>query len=273
MKAAGILVDVTRCVGCEKCVAACVKKNGFDPRKADADRYSAREGLSGNRLLTILKVADRRYARKGCMHCNDPSCVAACLVGALTRTESGAVVYDAGKCIGCRYCMLACPFHVPRYEWDKTLPYVRKCDMCLDRAGAGEKPACVEACDKNALVFGPRDELLRMAHEKINAGGATYIDRVWGESEFGGTSVMYISDVDLSALGWPAPATASAPELALPIVQATPFVGGGVALGLIGLNWVIRRRMKLAEAKTAKTASTAETVSSPDAASDEKGER
>ena len=129
----GILVDVTKCIGCEKCVAACTERNGLNPWQADRDRAVTSDGLSEHRLCTVLKVGDGRFARKSCMHCLEPSCVAACLVGALTKTPEGPVVYDRSKCIGCRYCMLACPFHVPRYEWDETIPYMIKCDMCADR--------------------------------------------------------------------------------------------------------------------------------------------
>jgi formate dehydrogenase iron-sulfur subunit len=179
------------------------------------------------------------------MHCNEPSCVSACLVGALRKDPvTGAVTYDASKCIGCRYCMLACPFHVPRYEWQATLPYVRKCDLCVDRTSLGEKPACVEGCTHDALVFGPREDMLRLAEQRIAVPGARYAGRIWGKDEFGGTSVMYISDTDLSALDWPAPKTPSASSAALPVVEATPIVGATVMSGLLGLNWIIRRRME-----------------------------
>lgn len=245
MSAVGILVDVTRCTGCERCVDACVTLHKGDRLQAETDRYTARDGLSARRLVSILPVGENRFARKSCMHCNEPSCVSACLVGALQKDpDTGAVTYDASKCIGCRYCMLACPFHVPRYEWQATLPYVRKCDLCVDRTSVGEKPACVEGCTHDALVFGTRDELVRIAEAKISEPGGRYAQRIWGHNEFGGTSVMYISDTDLSALDWPAPKTPSASSTALPVVEATPLVGATVMSGLLGLNWIIRRRME-----------------------------
>ena len=116
----GILIDVTKCTACEKCVAACITNKGLDPWQADRDRAVTADGLSAHRLSTVLKVSDGRFARKSCMHCLEPSCVSACLVGGLTKTPEGPVVYDRDKCIGCRYCILACPFQVTRYEWDRS---------------------------------------------------------------------------------------------------------------------------------------------------------
>jgi len=186
----GILIDVTRCTACEKCVAACVKRNGKDRKAADRDRAVTKDGLSSHRLSTVLEVGEGRFARKSCMHCLEPSCVSACLVGGLTRTADGAVLYDRDRCIGCRYCMLACPFHIPRYEWDKTIPYVAKCDMCFDRISRNELPACIDACPEGALKFGDRSALLDEAHELIKRYPDRYLDHVWGETELGGTSVL-----------------------------------------------------------------------------------
>jgi formate dehydrogenase iron-sulfur subunit len=242
----GILVDVTKCIGCEKCVAACTRRNGFDPWLADRDLALTSDGLSEHRVCTVLKVGDGRFARKGCMHCLEPSCAAACPVGALTKTPEGPVLYDRGKCIGCRYCMLACPFHVPRYEWDKTLPYMVKCDMCSDRLLRHQPPACVAACPQKALTFGNRESLLRQARASIRNHPERYEHHIWGEREFGGTSVVYISDVSLAALGWPAGKAAPIPSLTVPLLHKTPFIGVGVAASLLGLNWIVQRRNELA---------------------------
>jgi formate dehydrogenase iron-sulfur subunit len=243
----GILIDVTKCTGCEKCVAGCTKRNGFDPWQADHDRAVTADGLSEHRVSTIVKAGDGRFARKSCMHCIDPACASACPVGALTKTAAGPVVYDRDKCIGCRYCMLSCPFHVPRYEWEKTTPYVVKCDMCADRISRNQPPACVEACPAGALKFGDRDRLLAEARASIRDHAESYRTHIWGENEFGGTSVMYISDVDMAALGWPAHREAAIPSLTEPLVHKTPFIGMGVAMSLVGLNWIIKRRNQLME--------------------------
>jgi formate dehydrogenase iron-sulfur subunit len=241
-----ILVDVTACTGCERCVDACIQENGSDPVRADVDRALTRDGLSADRLLSVRQVGNGRFVRVSCMHCLEPSCVSACLVGGITKTPEGPVVYDPDKCIGCRYCMLACPFHIPRYEWDSTVPFMRKCAMCFQRQEEGRVPACVEACPEDALRFGDRDELLARAHRTIADNPDRYLPRVWGEHEFGGTSVLYLSDVDLAAAGWPGPETVAIPSLTEPLISKTPFIGFGVMATLLGINWVIRRRMELA---------------------------
>ena len=242
----GILVDVTKCTGCERCVAACTQRNKLNVWQADEDRATTADGLSEHRLSTVLKVGDGRFARKSCMHCLHPSCVSACMVGGLTKSPAGPVLYDRSKCIGCRYCMLACPFHVPRYQWDKTSPYVAKCDMCSDRLARNQLPACVEACPQKALKLGDRDQLLAEARALIRRDPSPYVNHIWGEKEFGGTSVMYISDVDLAALGWPEQAPVAIPSLTEPLVHKTPFIGMSVAAGLLGLNWIVKRRNELA---------------------------
>jgi formate dehydrogenase iron-sulfur subunit len=241
-----ILVDVTKCTGCERCVDACVDEHGLDPVKAQADRAVTKDGLSENRLLSVPKVEEGRFVRLSCMHCLEPSCVSACLVGGITKSPDGPVVYDPDKCIGCRYCMLACPFHIPRYEWSRPVPYMQKCDMCAERQGEGLAPACVDACPHEALRFGDRNVLLREAHAVIAQEPARYFDRVWGEHEFGGTSVLYVSDVDLGTMGWPVPETESIPSLTEPLIAKTPVIGFSVMGSLLGIDWVIRRRMRLA---------------------------
>jgi len=240
-----ILVDVTRCTGCERCVEACIEANGTDPVLAQRDRARTRDGLSENRLLSVPEVDGDRFVRTSCMHCLEPSCVAACLVGGLTKTPDGPVLYDPEKCIGCRYCMLACPFSIPRYEWVETTPFVRKCTMCADRLEEGQLPACVEACPHEVLLSGEREVLLREAHRRLTSGEADYLPRIWGEHEYGGTCVLYLSDVDLDALGWPERGAESIPSLTEPLISKTPFIGLGVMGSLLGVNWIIRRRMEL----------------------------
>lgn len=241
-----ILVDVTECSGCERCVAACTEANGLDALRSEVDRATTRDGLSANRLSTIVQLDQGSFARKSCMHCIEPSCVSACLVGALSKTGDGPVVYDADKCIGCRYCMLACPFHIPRYEWEEKEPFVMKCDMCFDTLQSGGKPSCVEACPNQVLTFGSRDSLIRIARERIKSQPGKYMDHIWGEKEYGGTSVLYIANEDLSKLDWPDLPSVPIPHLTEPLIATTPFVGLSVASGLLGINWIIRRRMKLA---------------------------
>ena len=148
------------------------------------------------------------------MHCVHPACVSACTVGALHRTDGGAVVVDTSKCIGCRYCQYACPFGVPQFEWENTLGVVRKCTSCVERLGAGESPACAAACPSGALKFGQRGNLLEEAHARLAAAADRYLPHVYGEDEIGGTNRLYLSDVSFESLGLPSLGKLPAPHYA-----------------------------------------------------------
>jgi formate dehydrogenase iron-sulfur subunit len=197
-----ILTDTTRCTGCERCVDACVEVNRLD----EDVRYRWRQpdGLSGHRYCSVVQIDAYHWVRKQCRHCLEPACVAACPVGALHRTEDGPIVYDRDICMGCRYCMMACPYQIPRYMWEQTVPYISKCTMCWEamRRGEIEQPACTEACPEQATqFFTSREQALAEARRRIAAHPGRYFeDRIWGEHEVGGTSVVYISDIDLGIL-------------------------------------------------------------------------
>lgn len=251
----GLLTDVTKCIGCHLCVEACVAHFKLPPDLPF--RTSQDDGLSGRRLTSVLQVpGTARTVRKHCLHCLEPSCAAACPVGALVKRADGPVIYDPGKCIGCRYCLLACPFNVPRLEWDRPVPYVRKCRMNEDCVAAGEVPACVAACPTGATIYGDREELIATARARIAAHPQLYVNKIWGERDLGGTAVIYLSDVDLSEiLGFPRDrelAKNSAfllrdrglPELVRPGLTFTP-VGAGLVFGGLWGVWLIRRRQRL----------------------------
>ena len=254
-----ILTDVTKCIGCERCVEACTQHNRL-PREIPTS-YRADDGLSARRYTSIVRIPGKeegswRNVRRQCMHCEDPSCASACLVGAFTKTADGAVQYNPDKCIGCRYCMLACPFSVPRYEYDRALPFVRKCKMDETCRVAGGQPACVAACPTGATVFGPREKLLEEAHRRIAEKPELYQDHVYGEHEFGGTSVMYVSDIPLNEplriptleqfekMRVPSLAQESIPHLVHGWVMVTPVQFVTVAAGLSGA-WFLKRRQRL----------------------------
>ncbi|MFH1530164.1 MAG: 4Fe-4S dicluster domain-containing protein [Pseudomonadota bacterium] len=241
-----ILTDTTLCNGCEKCVAACKEEN--DLGKDVAQRWKIHiDDLSSTRFTTLIRSEGNRFVRQHCRHCLEPACVSACLVGAMKKTPEGPVVYDSEKCMGCRYCMMACPYGIPRYEWTEAVPYVRKCSMCYDRTTHGKAPACVEACPQKATLFGKRDDLLAIAHQRIQKEPDKYLNRVFGETEVGGTSVLYLSDLSLGFLGnVPALGDEPLPALTWAALSKVPPIVLGMSGLMAGAWWITSRRMKLA---------------------------
>ncbi len=240
-KRRAILVDVKRCIGCQGCEQACQQTHGFPVQHETKLTETA---------LTVVDQKGEKFVRRMCLHCEEPACASACLVGALKKSSLGPVVYDAKKCMGCRYCMIACPQGVPKYQWSKLAPYVKKCDMCYDRQIAGGKPACVEACPVEASTFGDREALLKEAWERIR-NDSSYVPRVYGTEEFGGTDVFYISDVPFEDLGFVKPANGSTPlpTLSAAALGETPtvvLVGGSM---LAALYWITQRRKGVALAE------------------------
>jgi formate dehydrogenase iron-sulfur subunit len=243
MSTYAILTDITKCIGCLKCVTACKNEYGLP---LDVPRvWQKNDGLSANNWTSIIQLPEKHYIRKQCRHCLEPACASVCPVGALHRAKSGAVIYDSKKCIGCRYCMMACPFGIPRYDWDQAVPYVRKCILCDGRIRAGRQPACTEACPVEATVFGDRDALIAEAHRRIGQDPGKYIDRVWGEHEVGGTSVLYVSDVDLGFLSYRPNSTLALPKTTKLAMEGVFPAFLGVGAVMLGLNWIIRRRQRL----------------------------
>lgn len=242
-----ILTDTTLCTGCQECVKAC--KNEYDLGKDVPRRWKQRiDDLSSTRYTTIVRRPGDRFVRQQCRHCVEPACASACLVGALEKTPEGPVTYDGGKCMGCRYCMMACPYGIPRYAWEQRVPYVRKCSMCYERVKGGKQPACVEACPEKATIFGRRAALLEEAHRRIRDTPGRYVDKVFGESEIGGTSVIYVSDIPLDFLAFkPDLGDEPLPELTWAALSKVPPLVVGVGAAMTGAWWIIGRRMKLAE--------------------------
>jgi formate dehydrogenase iron-sulfur subunit len=253
-----LLTDVTRCIGCEQCVTACQRTHGTGAEAPYRWQRGAND-LSASRWTTLATPSTGRFARLQCRHCLDPSCAAACPVGALTRTPEGPVVYDPVICMGCRYCMVACPFGMTRYEWGSPTPRVRKCIMCYQKIVGGEltEPACTAACPTQATVFGERDALLEEARRRIRDNPGKYIDHIWGETEVGGTSVLYISDVELATAGWPHGLDDVArPELAREVLHTVPYTFVGVAAVMYGIHWSFERRREVAVAESESAAPT-----------------
>jgi formate dehydrogenase iron-sulfur subunit len=163
-------------------------------------------------------------------------------VGALRKLDEGPVVYDAEKCIGCRYCQYACPFGVPTYEWEDPFGLISKCEFCFGRLQEGQEPACVEACPNGALRFGLRHELLAQAHAQIATDPDRYVDHVYGEHEAGGTSMLYLSALPFDLLGFPNLGSKAIPSDAEAMMKRTPLVAVTVASAVTGLHWVLKRR-------------------------------
>jgi len=231
-----ILTDLTRCIGCGACVLACREINDL-PAEAPTDRLSADSWCA-------VRSENGIWVRRQCMHCIDPACVAVCPVGALQKTPEGPVVYDESRCIGCRYCMVGCPFGIPRYEWDDPRPRVQKCILCFEkRLKQGQQPACTATCPTGAIAFGDRDELIRAAKQRIAEAPGKYMDHVFGETEAGGTSVLYLSSVPLESLGFAGGLRGDPyPRLTWEVLSKLPNVVSVGAVLLFGIWWISSRR-------------------------------
>jgi formate dehydrogenase iron-sulfur subunit len=231
---AGLLFDATLCIGCGACSAACKEQNKLPlPIGDETTAYT----------WTVVQKRGDTYVRSLCMHCLTPTCVSVCPVGAMRKTERGPVVYDSEKCIGCRYCVMACPFGVPKYQWDRPVPIVGKCVMCVDRLAAGQQTACATVCPTGATLFGERDDLVRVARARIAADPGRYVDHIYGLHEAGGTSVLLLSGVPFAQLGLPA----RLPEEPLPgytwqALSKVPDVVLIAAVFLYGVHWITKRR-------------------------------
>jgi len=241
MGAKGLLIDITRCIGCGACHDACSEEHGNPATPAETWNHES--------WVTVRDMGNDVYLRRQCMHCEDPACASVCPVAALHKTEDGPVAYRAERCMGCRYCMVACPFGVPKYEWDERLPLVRKCVLCEERLAEGRPTACSEACPAEATTFGEREELLREAQARLEADPELYEARIFGVEEVGGTSVLYLAPKgfpfeefgNLAGTG-----EGPLPELTYKVLSKIPTFAQVTGTALIGLYWIINRRMTLA---------------------------
>lgn len=241
-----VLIDLTRCTGCNSCARACQESNQLPKTDTPPQGFgsTAYTFVEPHHLTTAEGASLDRYVKRQCMHCLNAACVSACPAAAMHKTEAGPVLYRPERCLGCRYCQAACPFGVPSFDWENGItPVISKCWMCFQRLEAGQKPACVEACPAGALRFGTRDALLAQAHAQIKSNPGRYVDHVFGEFEVGGTSMLYLSDVPFAELGFPAnlPDTAP-PEETEKIMTTLPGVILGVAALMTGTAMVTHRR-------------------------------
>jgi formate dehydrogenase iron-sulfur subunit len=245
-----VLVDLVRCMGCRSCQVACKAWNDntyeistclgcYDnPKDFSADTWS---------LVRFTEVEEGQdlhwvFNKIQCMHCLHPACVSVCTVGALEKTPEGPVIYHADKCIGCRYCQYACPFGVPKFEWEEVLGLIRKCTFCADRQSEGMEPACVKACPTDALMLGEREALITEAKRRIAARPHKYVNHLYGEREVGGTSWMYLSPVHFEKLGFPKLGEEHPTLASEAVLNATPVTIIAVAAALTGLYKLTQRR-------------------------------
>jgi len=257
-KPKGMLVDLVKCIGCGWCQDACKQWNGL-PAEGTPEQSSEQTPLAlSAKTWTLVefnqveKNSDlyRVFAKRQCMHCLHPACVSACPVGALQKTEHGAVVYDAARCIGCRYCMVACPFGIPKFEWEKPLPLIGKCTFCADRQEAGLEPACAEVCPTGALFFGERDALITEAEARIQEHPENYVNHIYGKDELGGTSWMYLSPIPFEMLGFLTLGEEPVTKLSEAVATyGTPSVAISVASLLGGIYYWFTRQEETIQAE------------------------
>jgi Fe-S-cluster-containing dehydrogenase component len=242
----GVLVDTTRCVGCQSCEAACAEANNLPiPAIGDASVFEKVRDTSETQWTLVNRFKTEKgeiFVKKQCMHCNQPGCVAACLVKAMEKRKNGAVTWDT-NCMGCRYCMVSCPFDVPKFEYGSAVPKIQKCSLCWERLEKGQKPACVEACPAEALTFGTRRELLEEARRRIYQNQGQYISRIYGEHEVGGTGYLYLSAVPFEQIGFRTDlGTTAYPEYSKGFLYSVPIVLLLWPALLVGMNTITNRK-------------------------------
>jgi Fe-S-cluster-containing dehydrogenase component len=262
--AMGMLFDATLCIGCKTCVVACREANGLEPSLDSEGLHHAPVDLDSRtkNVIKLYRAADgseRSYVKAQCMHCIDPACASACMLGSIYKDPvTGIVSYDPTYCVGCRYCMMSCPFNVPRFEFEKALPKIVKCELCRHRVQgasladddgfgrypAGQGPACCEVCPRGAVIYGRRTELLKEARRRLADSPGRYVQKVYGESDAGGTQVLYLSHVDFDKLGLPAVGAEAVPETAISLQKAL-YKGFALPVALYGaLGFVMLRNRK-----------------------------
>ena len=248
--AKSVLIDLTRCIGCRGCQIACKEWNERSVKHTTmAGNFTNPPELNSECFTRIKYVEQQKeaqpvwsFVKDQCLHCKNPACASVCPVEALKKTKEGPVTYNFSRCIGCRYCMLACPFYIPKYEWEKAVPWVRKCTFCSDRIAAGLVPACVKVCPTNTMLYGEYDDVLKEANKRLTDNPGKYVNHIYGKDEAGGTSWMYISPVPFESLGFNMNVpTTELPDLTWAYIKKIPAVIGVVLTAGV-ISWAITRR-------------------------------
>ncbi|MBU0971344.1 MAG: 4Fe-4S dicluster domain-containing protein [Proteobacteria bacterium] len=246
----GVLHDATKCIGCRKCELACNTVNSLEKPDKPFDDLTLLDGKrrTGEATFTVVNKFGSRFAKTQCNHCQEPACASACFVKALKKDPSGAVVYEESLCVGCRYCMVACPFNIPAYTYNDPLtPKVTKCTLCLPRIKEGKLPGCVEICPKEALIFGKRSDLINMAWKRISKNPDQYVPHLYGEHEMGGTSWLYLSQVPFEQIGMREDlGNIPAPQFTAGALGSVPIIVGLWPVLLTGVYAISKRKDKIA---------------------------
>jgi len=242
----GVLVDTTRCIGCRSCEAACAEVNGLpEPDIFDTSVFEKERNTSTTQFTVVQRYNTSKgevFIKKQCMHCNQPACASACLVKAMFKTEEGPVIWRGSKCMGCRFCMVSCPYDIPKFEYNSPNPRIMKCILCWERLKKGEKPACVDACPQEALLFGTRRELLDIARKRIYSEPDKYVKDIYGENEVGGTGWLYLASVPFEELGFRTDlGTTPYPEYSKGFLYGVPIVLLLWPAFLLGVSYITER--------------------------------
>lgn len=199
----GILVDTTKCIGCRNCEFVCAEANGLPEPDFEGGEDIKKTSESQWTVVNDFETSKKWFSvKQQCMHCSQPACASACLTKAMEKTKLGPVIWHEDKCMGCRACMLSCPFNIPKFEANDPNPKIQKCRMCYERLQDGEIPVCVENCYGEALTFGTRREILEIAKTRIYSNPDSYYHHIYGEHEVGGTGVLYLSAVPFEEMGF-----------------------------------------------------------------------
>lgn len=241
----GVLVDTTRCIGCRSCEVACARAHDLRIPDIENDGALARERTTSETQWMVVNRYETSkgevFVKRQCMHCWQPGCTSACLTNAMVKTKEGPVIWRGRKCMGCRFCMISCPFDIPKFEYHSTNPKIQKCNMCWDRLQEGKKPACVEACPTDALMFGWKRELMEIARVRVYRHPDDYVHKVYGESEVGGTGWLYLSSVPFEKIGFRMDlGTTPYPEFTTDFLYMVPVALFGLPAFLMGLNLLAR---------------------------------
>jgi len=237
----GILVDTTRCIGCRACEVACGEEHDLlVPDVLNDGALEKHRKTSVEQWTVVNKYETEKgdvFVKRQCMHCYQAACATACPTEAMDKTEQGPVIWKGNKCLGCRYCMVSCPFEMPKFEYNEWNPKLQKCTMCFERLEEGQKPACVEACPTDALMFGTRVKNLEIARHRIYSHPDEYVHHIYGENEVGGTGYIYLSAVSFDQIGFRTDlGTTPYPEYTKDFLYTVPMVLFGAPAFMLGLN-------------------------------------